>query len=210
MPTETAHVRHSFSRAGAFSIVVLLHVAVLSVSWQRAAPERKDQHVLTWVNVEPESEIPATKSEPNPRPRQQNFRVRSSPPVPTIEPAPSAISVPPIDWQASMEAATGSAVAEIIRREGTRPLGPTERGASGSSDRRSIFEQPKHKAGDIEYDSVQGRTYVWHNKDCYTELRFPTIKDPNAIIGAPNAPKCRHRLGTLSPRDDLFDEMKPR
>jgi hypothetical protein len=109
-----------------------------------------------------------------------------------------------------MEAATGSAVAEIIHREGTRPLGPTRRGASESSASASIFEQPKHKAGDIEHDSVQGRTYVWHNKDCYTELKFPTIKDPNAIIGAANPPKCGYRLGTPRPRDDLFEDIESR
>jgi hypothetical protein len=192
---DQAPLNNSVSRAVAFSIVVLLHVAVLTASWQRLAPERKDQRSMTWVNIEPQAVAPPAESERN---------------TPARGPVSPAISAPPIDWRASMEAAAGSAAAQIIRQEGYRSLGPIERGESGSSSSESVFERPRRKAGDIDHDSVQGRTLIWHDEHCYTELKFPTIKDSNALVGAPNPPKCMVPIGKRRPRGDLFDGIKER
>jgi hypothetical protein len=206
---ETTPVRNVVSRAGAFSIVVLLHVAVLTVSWQRPAPERKVQRALTWVNIEPQAEALPPESKRNTPASEQDFAVRPSRSL-AVEPASPAISAPPIDWRASMDSAASSATAEIIRREGYRSFGPIERNESGSSPSESIFEQPRRASGDIEHDAVGGRTLIWHNEHCYTELKFPTIKDPNTLIGAPNPPKCMSSIGNHQSRADLFDEIKKR
>jgi hypothetical protein len=200
-------VHNAVSRTAAFSIVVLMHVAVLTASWQRLAPERKDQRSLTWVHIEPRADAPPTKSTRNTPAPEQDFAVR--PPLgPAVEPASPAISAPPIDWRANMEAAASSAADEIIRQQGYRPLGPIAHGESGPSPSESIFERPHHEAGDIDHDPVQGRTVVWHSEHCYTELKFPTIKDPNALVGVPNSPKCMFAIGRRRPRADLFDAIK--
>ena len=143
--------------------------------------------------------------------REQDFTVRPLP-APALGPASPDISAPSIDWRASMEAAAGSAATEITRQESYRPLGPIERGKPGSSssESESVFEQPHRKAGDIDHDSVQGRTLIWHDENCYTELKFPTIKDPNAIVGAPNPPKCMVPIGKRRARGDLFDHLQER
>lgn len=190
-------------------MVVLLHVVALIVIWQRRAPERETQRYLTWVNIEPQAEVRPPEPDLDIPAREQNFVVRP-PRAPALEPPSQAISAPSVDWPASMEASANAAAAEIIRGEAYRPLGPIKRGQSGSSPSESIFEQPKHKAGDIDHDPVQGRTLVWHNERCYTELKFPTIKDPNALVGAPNPPKCMSLIGKRKPRDDLFDDIKER
>ena len=202
-------MRNAFSRAGIFSIVALLHVAVLTASWQRLALERKEQRSLTWINIEPQAEVLPTESERKEPTRERGLAVRPSR-SPAPEPASSAISAPPVDWRASVEAAASSATAEILRQEGYRSLGPIERGESGSSVPESIFEQPRHRSGDIDHDPVSGRTLVWHDENCYTELKFPTIKDTNALVGAPNPPKCMTAIGKREPRGDLFDNIRQR
>jgi hypothetical protein len=198
-------VHNAVSRAGAFSIVVLLHVAVLTVSWQRPAPERKEQRALTWVDIEALPEVKPAESERSAPARERDRTVRPSRRR-AVEPASPTIPAPSIDWRATMEAAANSAAEKIIREEGYRALGPTERGASESSVPGSIFERPRRQAGDI--DQEPGRALIWHNERCYTELKFPTIKDPNAIVGAPNPPKCMYPIGSRRPRSNLFDDLK--
>lgn len=202
-------MRNAVSRVVAFSIVVLLHVVVFIVSWQHRAPERENQHYLTWIDIEPQPDVRPPEPEHDTSAREEDSVVRASR-VPTLDPISPAISAPSINWRASMEASANAAAAEIIRGEGYRPLGPIERGPPGSSPSESIFEQPRRKAGDIDHDPVQGRTLVWHNEHCYTELKFPTLKDPNALVGASNPPKCMYPIGKRKPRDDLFDDIKAR
>lgn len=202
-------MRNAVPRVVAFSIVALLHVVVLILIWQRRAPERETQSYLTWINIEPQAEVRPPEPDFEIPAREQNFVVRP-PRVPPLEPPSQAISAPFIDWRASMEASATAAAAEIIRRQAYQPLGPIAPRESGSSSSESVFEQPKHKAGDIDHDPVQGRTLVWHNERCYTELKFPTIKDPNALVGASNPPKCMYPIGKRKPRDDLFDDINER
>jgi hypothetical protein len=183
-------------------------------SWQRLAierrPERKDQRFLTWIDIEPEPDAPPAPLERNAPAREEDFTVPPLPAPAPLGPASPAISAPPIDWRESMEAAAGSAATGIIRQESYRSLGPIERGKSGASPSKSIFEQPRRKAGDIDHDSEQGRTLIWHDEQCYTELKFPTLKDPNALVGAPNPPKCMVPMGKRPARGDLFDDLQER
>ena len=199
-----ASVRDAGLRAGAFSIVVLLHVAMLMVGWQRQVLKRTNERALTWVDIQPPARQPPAES----------FREPPTPartPARSIEraaaPASAPISAPPVDWHASMEAAAGAAADEIIRQGQYRALGPVERAAAEASRGTSIFETPRRQAGDIDHDPMQGRTLVWHSEHCYTELKFPTLKDPNVLVGAPNPPKCMEPLGKRTPRGDLFDDM---
>lgn len=198
-------MHNAVSRAGAFSIVMLLHVAVLTFTWQRLAPERKEQRALTWIDIQARPDEPRADSERSAPAREHDLTVHPAPRA-AVEPAPPTIPAPPIDWRATMEAAASSAAEEIIRQESYRALGPTERGESESSAPGSIFERPRRQAGDI--DEEPGRALIWHNERCYTELKFPTIKDPNAIVGASNPPKCMYPIGSRRPRSDLFEDLK--
>lgn len=170
---------------------------------------------LTWVNLDLDTRAPIRRTVAPPQATSESrasvHRLPGSavPGVASINGAATARSPTPRDWHASMEAAATAAVAKLIRGEGYRSLGPVEPGETDSSPPPSIFQQPKHRAGDIERDAVQGSTLVWHNDRCYTELRFPTIKDPNALVAAPNPPKCMQPLGKRKPRGDLFEVIEP-
>ena len=197
------------SRAGAFSIVVLLHVAVIAASWQRLSIQRKNQHFLTWVDIEPRADVPPPEPERAPPVFERDIRMPARR-DPAVDPVSPAISAAPTDWRMSGETAATAAVAAILSREGHRALGPNERPRPESSTPESIFERPRRKAGDIDVDPAQGRTLIWHNEHCYTELKFPTIKESNAPVGMPSPPKCMAPIGKRQPRGDLFEEMKKR
>jgi hypothetical protein len=43
-----------------------------------------------------------------------------------------------------------------------------------------------------------------------TESKFATLKDPSALVGAPNPPKCMSPIGKAEPRGDLFEGLAER
>lgn len=169
---------------------------------------------LTWVNLDARvrilpAAVPATAtSEPKIRPRR--FPDPSVTDAPSVDEVPAtAASASTPDWRAAIEGAATEAVARIVRDGHYRPLGRVEPAQADSSPASSVFYTPTRQAGDIDHDAVQGSTLVWHNEHCYTEIRFPTIKDPNALVGAPNPPKCMRPIGERTPRGDLFETIKP-
>jgi hypothetical protein len=202
-------VRNAAVRGCVAFLVIGIHVAVLIIPWDRQAQKRTDPSALTWVNVDAPSRplpaaVPATATS------KPKTRARWLPDSPVVRPADTApaVPVPPVDWHASVEAAAKAAAEQIAAGELYRPFGPTDREEADSSSAPSIFEEPRRRAGDIDHDEVQGSTLVWHNDHCYTELRFPTLKDPNAVVGLSNPPKCMQPIGKRKPRGDLFDAMK--
>jgi hypothetical protein len=123
-------------------------------------------------------------------------------------PAQTTHEAPVHRWDAAPDEVAAAAVGKIIEREGHRPLGPVARRDANPAEPFSIFETPHHELGDIDHYEVGGSTYIWHNENCYTELEFPTIKDSNGLVGAPNPPKCMIGIGETEPRGDLFDPIK--
>ncbi|MBM0105444.1 hypothetical protein JM946_11830 [Steroidobacter sp. S1-65] len=143
-----------------------------------------------------------------PEPTMRMPRLIEAPPAPALPPTESVAPTAPIrDWRGSLDAAATAVVAKAIKDGSYHPLGPVERERAGSTMAPSVFETPRRKAGDIDHDPVSGRTLIWHNENCFTELRFPTIKDPNALVGAPNPPKCMRSIGERKARGDLFESM---
>lgn len=202
------------ARAGVGALVVTLHLAVISflldVRLIRLETQAESP-ALTLVDIEvPEQTSPALA--PRQTMREPTIRmprlIESSLPRPSISEsaAPTELELIP-DWRGSLDAAATAAVAKAIKEGSYQPLGPLERDSAGSTAAPSIFETPRRKAGDIDHDPVSGRTLIWHNENCFTELRFATIKDPNALVGAPNPPKCMFPIGKRKPRGDLFESI---
>jgi hypothetical protein len=203
------------ARVCAGLLVMALHLVVLLLilTSARKRPELSaDSRALTLVDVEPSKPtVPAVP--PMDPAREPNMRMPRlidlpRPNIPSnSDRAPTTDAAPARDWRGSMEAAATAAVDAAIRNKSYEPLGPIEREPAGSMSAPSVFETPRHKAGDIDHDVTQGRTVIWHNDNCYTELRFPTIKDQNALVGAPNPPKCVLPFGKRKARGDLFEAM---
>jgi hypothetical protein len=197
-------------------LVTALHfvVLLLILTSARNRPEMSaDSHALTLVEIE--TSKPTVPAVPPLDPaREPNMRMPRlidlpTPNIPSNSDRALTTDVAPSkDWRGSMEAAAMAAVDAAIRNKGYEPLGPIEREPAGSTSAPSVFETPRHKAGDIDHDATQGRTVIWHDEHCYTELRFPTIKDQNALVGAPNPPKCVVPFGKREARGDLFDAIK--
>ena len=80
--------------------------------------------------------------------------------------------------QVKEEPQASAAVGKAIRAQNHSALGPVEPDAAEAPAEPSIFESPRHEAGDIDHDATQGRTLIWHNEDCFTELRFPPSRTP--------------------------------
>lgn len=195
-------------------LVVAMHLAVLTVRWDRPVPKGTHSSALLLVSIdEPTRDLPAVEppivtSEPSPP------RLLPDPSITNVRPADEAPTLPDpapaVDWRASMEAAAAAAAGKIAANERYRPLAPVERDEEDSSAPTSIFEKPRRKLGDVDHDATQGRTLVWNSEHCYTELHFPTIKDPNVLQGLPNPCKFVYPTGKREPRGDLFDGMKAR
>lgn len=208
---EQPRSRQHLSRIGIFAVVVIAHVVVLSLRVRPPSIHTKEPAALTLIDLDPRPvRPPAQRAPPQPNAALAPDPVLAPPPTPAIEPDASAISTPPVDWRANIDAAARAAAEKAIREEGYRALGSTEHRGDETSPSESPFQQPRHKGGEIEHDPAAGRTLVWHNSRCYTELKFPVIKDPNAIVGAPNPPKCGGSIGKPAAQGDLFDHMKRR
>lgn len=209
---ELATTRNPLSRIGILAVVVILHVIVITFRWSRPPLFTKESSALTLIDVERQLVTPPTRWKP-PEPialpaRDQVFTPPSLPDL-TIAPESTAISVPPIHWRESMDAAARAVTEKELREQGYRALGPRERRSDKTSSPGSVFEQPRRKAGDIDADP-SGNALIWNNESCYTELKFPTIKDQNGIVGAPNPPKCMAPAGKRPARGDLFEEIERR
>lgn len=195
------------------SLHLIAIIAILAVSSQPASLDQSDSRSLVLVNIEADARIlpAAVPKEAAPAPRERTLIDPSKVDVPsTSESAAAAESSSIQDWRGSLEQAATAAAGKAIREESYRSLGPIERQREKSSFAPSIFETPRRIAGDIDHDAVQGRTLIWHSEHCYTELRFPTIKDQNALIGAPNPPKCMQPIGEREARGDLFESLDDR
>jgi hypothetical protein len=197
-------------------LVATLHlvVLILILTTPRSRPETAtESRALTWVNVEmSQRTFPAVPpKEATPEPQMRTPRLSGSPEANVPSTNENAATIDPStirDWRRSMEAAATAAVGQALKDESYHPLGPVERAGAGSASAPAFFEPPRRKAGDIDHDAVQGRTLIWHSEHCFTELRFATIKDPNALIGAPNPPKCMLPIGKREARGDLFESME--
>lgn len=190
---------------GAVHLVVFMWVLTATLNPRETAGEL---HALTLINVE-EPDRPLLRNAPEPTLREPQIGDVSRANVPSVD--EKALVTDPAsirDWRGSMEAAATAAVGQAIRNESYQSLGPIERERAGSVSAPSVFETPGRKAGDIDYDATQGRTLIWHDENCFTELRFPTIKDPNALVGAPNPPKCMRSIGERAARGDLFESIE--
>lgn len=191
----------------ALHLVVLMSILTTTPSrWETAI----DSRALTLINIEASKpEIPRKEVTPEPKMRRPPLSGSSTANIPSTEEG-TAIADPAAipDWRGSMEAAATAAIGKAMRDESYRALGPVEREQAGSAAAPTVFETPRRKAGDIDHDATQGRTLIWHDENCFTELRFPTIKDPNALIGAPNPPKCMRPIGEREARGDLFESIE--
>jgi hypothetical protein len=197
-------------------LVAALHLVVLmlglTATWDRPEPAT-DSRALTLIDIEASHRtLPAVPpKEPTSHPTMREPRLGDVPRMnvlSTDEKPVTTDSAPIRDWHGSMAAAATAAVGEASRNENYRSLGPIERERAGSASAPSVFETPPRKAGDIDHDATQGRTLIWHDERCFTELRFPTIKDPNALVGAPNPPKCMRPIGEREARGDLFESIE--
>lgn len=196
-------------------LVIVLHLVVLMLiltttrnRWQAGT----DSRALTLIDIEPSKpEIPRKEVTPEPKMVTPPLGGSSTAHIPSTEES-RAITAPAAnpDWREAMGAAATAAVGRAIRDESYQALGPVEREKAGSGAAPSVFETPRRKAGDIDHDATQGRTLIWHDENCFTELRFPTIKDPNALVGAPNPPKCMRSIGEREARGDLFESIEKR
>lgn len=208
-------VGNTAARVCVGALVVTLHLIVLLFALNARFTHLEsgaESRALTLVEVEaPERTEPATATlQTMPEPTMRMPRLIEAPPAPAFPPIESVAPTAPAiirDWRGSLDAAATAAVARAIKDGGYHPLGPVEREQAGSTTAPSIFEMPRRKAGDIDHDPVSGRTLIWHNENCFTELRFPTIKDPNALVGAPNPPKCMRSIGERKARGDLFESI---
>lgn len=196
-------------------LVAALHLVVLKIAlnarWNRPKTDA-DSRALTLVNIEESRRelraLPPKEAAPDPTMRMPPLSVAPVVSIPSTTEDAATADRAIQDWRGSMDAAATAAVGKAIRDGSYQSLGPVERERSGSASAPSIFETPHRKAGDIDHDAVQGRTLIWHNEHCFTELRFPTIKDPNALVGAPNPPKCVRQFGEREARGDLFESIE--
>ncbi|HEU4653562.1 MAG TPA: hypothetical protein VFS47_06225 [Steroidobacteraceae bacterium] len=201
-------------RAGVVLIIIAVHIALLLLLAyrQRREGERESSMQLVLIPHRSWPEVPTPEPEPGPLRSQQDKPIRAKQnPVaaPVQESQPAA---PSIDWHASGAAAASGAVARQLKEEGYRNFGfPKHDRVEPTAP--SIFKEPKHKAGDVETDSLNGITRVYHSEHCFTELEFRTLEPfglpgsgpPNPSV---NLPRCMFPAGKPEPDGDLFKHLK--
>lgn len=194
-------------RVGVVLIIVSAHIALLFVLSQRQRRESANARSMQLVYVPPREVLvpPLPTSKPLDRRRSTKSRIEDAPFRPADE-APPAI--PPVDWHASASAAASDAVAQQIRRESYRNFGVPNRDPA-EHDTQSIFEEPKHKAGDVVSDQATGTARVYHTEHCFTQLDYPTLKDPvEELKPKINPPRCMYDVGKKQANGQLFNELK--
>lgn len=201
-------------RAGIVLIIVVAHIALLVLFAYRQRRGGEHESSMQLVVLIPERRtLEEAKPLPEPEPlrsqRSEEVRSGQSESAPIEQPQ---AATPSIDWRASGAAAASSSVEKQLKEEAYRNFGPPKR-EPGEPIAPSIFKEPKHKAGDVESDSLSGVTRVYHSEHCFTELEFRTL-DPGALPGTGppsskvNLPRCASPVGTPEPDADLLKHLK--
>lgn len=195
-------------RAGVVLIVIVAHLILLRLLSHRQRREHASdtsmQLVLIPERVSPQAPPPSSK----PLPSQPGNRTRANPNAPSTSIQGPQPSTPSIDWHASATAAASNAVAKQLQEKSYRNFGAPKRDRVETS-APSIFEEPKHKAGDIENDQRNGVTRVYHSEHCFTQLDYPTLKDPGEELKPKiNLPRCMYDVGKGEADGDLFKHLK--
>jgi hypothetical protein len=197
-------------RIGAVLIVVLVHIVLLLILAYRQRRESVDessmQLVLVPIEAPPREEVPALKAAIERSAKENHVGTNER----ALEPSKSVPSAPSIDWHASAATAADDAIAKHLREERYRNFGP-RKPTPVEPEPPSIFKTPKHQAGDIERDELGGVARVYHSEHCFTELAFPTLREPGGSSDAAsriNFPRCMYPVGKAEASGDLFDHLK--
>lgn len=195
-------------RAGVVLIVIVAHIALLFLLSQRQRRETSDARSMQLVFI-PQRDVSVAPRVPSiPLHPKQTSPRRIENPFAAVPSNDSQLSKPPVDWHASGNAAASDAVAEQLRKESYRNFGAPKRDPVEVS-APSVFEEPKHKAGDIENDQANGIARVYHSEHCFTQLDYPTLKDPGEELKSKiNLPRCMYDVGKKAADGDLFEHLK--
>ena len=199
-----------FVRLAAALLAIALHVVAIPFFNMRREREPRKERAMTLVRVAEHREAPKSRpARPANPPVSSGGSVRQPTEIsnPAVSPAPP-LSESSVTENFDTEKIAARAIGKLMREEGYRHLDGRKPVTVNEPIPPSIFDKPRRAPGDIDHDSVQGSTYIWHSENCYTLLEFPTLKDPNQIIGAPNPPMCQFGFGEREPRDDLFEHLK--
>jgi hypothetical protein len=197
-------------RIGTILIVMAVHWVLFLVfaTKQRRDRQETSSQALILVPVQMPQKIAQSNFELAIAPRSLTFdKLESSPPSLATQ---SPMSPPgSIDWQASAAVAAEAAVANHLRKERYRNFGP-RKAEPVEPTVPSIFKEPKHNAGDSETDAPNGITRVYQSEHCFTQLDFPTLRDPTdaALSLKTNLPRCMHGLGKSDADGELFKHLK--
>jgi hypothetical protein len=201
-------------RLGIFLIVVAVHLILFLVFATKLRPERRDDKALTLIIVPVRSDpkLNTANVELAAPIQREPSRTLPLPMIPSLAPSQAASSGPKIDWPTSAALAAQDAVAKKLREEGYRNFGPRKL-PSVEPDVPSMFVDPKHKAGDIDDDQLNGVTRIYHSEHCFTQLDFPTLKNlpqsgDGLLSSKANLPRCIYSIGKPEPSGDLFEHLK--
>jgi hypothetical protein len=195
-------------RTGMVLIIVVVHIALLfllSFRQRRESTAETSMHlVLIPQRAVPKATTPESESLPAQRTKPIRAAQKSTPASPEEAQSPA----PSIDWHASAAVAVSGAIAKHLREEGYRNFGVPKRAPAEPAE-PSIFVAPKHSAGDIDNDQRNGVTRVYHSEHCFTQLDFPTLKDPGDELKPKiNLPRCMYDVGKADADGDLFRHLK--
>jgi hypothetical protein len=197
-------------RLGTILIVLVVHLVLFIVFATKQRRERQDEKSLTLVRVPVQTvpRIAAPISELKIAPERPRIGRLAPPPPSPLGQSDLSSSPNSIDWQATASSAAQDAVAEKLREEGYRSFGP-RKVEPDEPIAPSIFKDPKHKEGDIESDARDGVTRVYHSEHCFTQLDFPTLRDPEEELKPKiNLPRCMRPMGTPEADGELFKHLK--
>jgi hypothetical protein len=201
-------------RLGIVLIVVAVHLILFLLFATKQRRERNDEKALALIilPVRSDPKLNTANAELAVPIQREPSRTLPIPTIPSLTPSQAASSAPKIDWPASAAVAAQDAVAKKLREEGYRNFGPRKI-PSVEPDVPSMFVDPKHKAGDIDDDQLNGVTRIYHSEHCFTQLDFPTLKNlpqsgDGPLSSKANLPRCMYSIGKPEPRGDLFEHLK--
>jgi hypothetical protein len=201
-------------RVGALIAVTLLHLPLIIATRSRESPAKHSDVLIVRFIPQRTSEASANRPVPAPvsiQPDRTRVRRSEDAGITQVPSAPIAIPRSNVDWHQESASAAQAAIDAIIREEAYRSLGPREK-------RHQMIEPkpppspfgppPKHRAGDIA-ENPMGYDSVWHNENCFTQLKQPTIPNlPRSGGSEPNPVKCLFPMGGARARGDLFEHLK--
>jgi len=194
-------------RAGIVLIIVVAHIALLLLLSFRQRRESSDDASMHLVLI-PQHAVPKVSPAPDPLQSQRTKPIPARQTSPPAVPQGPQSAAPSIDWNASAAAAVSGAIAKHVQEESYRNFGAPKR-APVEPREPSIFVAPKHNAGDIDNDQRNGVTRVYHSEHCFTQLDFPTLKDPSDELKPKiNLPRCMYDFGKAEADEDLFKHLK--